>query len=480
MPNEKGADKSQSRINSMLEPARKLFFPNFKVKDHSGRKVYRVFYIIAELSFVFSISSLALSFFPSWYGAAFLESFFLPLFRPDAMAAAVSLVGLPGAVFAWLISRIEDKICGIRISELINWVYPNFFVMYFSFFISLSVIAVLAGNEGLFWPSLHAFIGVLAVLVLLCIACYQFVIRSDIQEKFALDYFANVISSAGCLDDKKRENLLKLSDYSKKLFNQEHQNAAVNTVHLWLKAFKGERLPSIEDLPSLYFQKGYDSLILHSDYFRAAWSILLPGGLATSQDVTILCSILDKLDSNSEPIRNNKVAKVSYGRCAILLGCAQYLIEESQRSRDWAVRQIYAIVYSRHSSPAIQELLCAYMTMLSIEWINGTPKALQSMAFLSDNMQHIFDECLLKDHGGKPGTPLSVFLFHAQWIARSSRQMTATALLIRISCLLRSKSLANGAFLDLTAPKDQKDLLIILLSLASSEGEKEKREGREN
>ena len=135
MPNEKGADKSQSRINSMLEPARKLFFPNFKVKDHSGRKVYRVFYIIAELSFVFSISSLALSFFPSWYGAAFLESFFLPLFRPDAMAAAVSLVGLPGAVFAWLISRIEDKICGIRISELINWVYPNFFVMYFSFFI---------------------------------------------------------------------------------------------------------------------------------------------------------------------------------------------------------------------------------------------------------------------------------------------------------------------------------------------------------
>ena len=450
----------------------KLFFPNFQKADHSNSKVYRVFYIISELSFIFSVISLALSFFPSWYGAAFLESFFLPYFQPDAMAAVVSLVGLPGAVFTWLISRIEDRICGVRMSQLINWVYPNFFVMYFSFFITLSVIAVFTGNVGLFWPSFYAFIGVIAVLVLLCMVCYQFVIRSDIQEKFALDYFDKILSAKEYSDDEKCKNLLKLSDYSKKLFTQEYQNAAFNTVRLWLNVFKEEHITNIEEISSAYFRDVTNekvTLILHSEIFCAAWATLLPNGLATSQNITILCSILDALDAASKPIRGNNMTDVSYGRCAILLGCAKFLIEKSQRSINCSVRRISALIYNRHNSPALQELLCAYLTMLSIEWICDTSKIQRSMAFLADNMLPILNECPIMDHEGAPGTPLTIFLVCAQWIARRSRPLTAYDLLLKISCLLENRVLAGGSFLDLTNPKDQKDLLLILLLLASFE-----------
>ena len=62
---------------------------------------------------------------------AWLEIGLRKLFPPAAMAAAAALAGLPGVIFSGLLSRMGDRVCGVRMADLIQERYPSFFSLCF-------------------------------------------------------------------------------------------------------------------------------------------------------------------------------------------------------------------------------------------------------------------------------------------------------------------------------------------------------------
>lgn len=469
---ENGIAMSKRCWESVRELVMPTLVPCLRKPSRESLTRYNLFYIIVEIFFSLAVISLILCARPSWRLAAHLEGVLAPFFQPRAMAAVVSLVGLPGAVFGWLISHMEDKVCGVRMSQLIDWAYPNFFISYFCFFITLSIIAVFSGNVGLFWPTLYAFCGVLIALCLLCWVCYRFVMRSDFRETLAFEYYENLLAYARGDDDKVGKTLLNTADYARFLLAQEHRNPIPYTVGLWLKAFSEDRrVPDMEQSASAYWQEEEDALIHHSALFRSVWAALLPKGLSDPQDIALLHSTLRELDVASGPIQNAKEECVSYGREAVLLGLAQFLMELGQKGRDWEAERFCALAYGQQKSPAVQELVCACLTMLSVEWVNDTSSARWALSTAAKSLMSILEQCLVEDGEGKGETPLAAFLLHAQWIARRARQMNAGTYILRVSGLLGLENLSRNSFLDCTAPKDQKDLLLSLLCLAVWEEE---------
>ena len=465
---------SQRSLENDLKSAFPRFLPWLRDPRRSRIGFYSLSYILVELSFALTVLSLILCLWPAWAWAAFFERLLSPALRPGVMAAVVSLVGLPGVVFAWLISHTEDRVCGVRMSSLIDWAYPNFFSLYFVHFIALSIIAVFAGNVGLFWPTIYAFCGVLIALGVICRVCYQFVVRSDLRENLAFEYYEDFLTRSRDRDEQIKETLLNTADYMRFLLMQERHNSTLRIAELWLKTFPAEQtVPTMDVSTAAYWKEDEDSLIRHSALFRSAWSALLPNGLADPQDTALMCAMLEQLDISSIPKQNEVQQKFLYSRQAILLGLAQFLLELGQKSREWGIEQLNTLSFGRQKSSAVQELVCAYLTMLSVEWTCGAPRARLALFQAAQSMFPVLEECLVKDPNGGRGTPLASFLLHAQWIARRTRQMNAVAYLLKVSQLLEQEILGFGSFLDRTDPMDQKDLLLVLLYLAEWEEEDE-------
>lgn len=180
---------------------------------------------------------------PCWVVA--LEQQLRKVFQPEAMAATVTLVGLPGVVFAVLISRMEDRVYGVRMSDLIEDSYHHFFRLYFFAFMVLSISAVLLGETGIFfWPVFYAFLGVLITFICLCWVCYVFLVRSDLREQLALNYYKKQFDC--CAKDRAtkgvgqqegsmlRQLFQNTAEYARSLLLQSHCNRLQEVAQLWL------------------------------------------------------------------------------------------------------------------------------------------------------------------------------------------------------------------------------------------------------
>lgn len=427
---------------------------------------YNAAYIFVELCCALAVLSLVLCAWPACEPAFFLESLLSPLFQPEGIVGVVSLVGLSGAAFAWLISRTEDRICGVRMSVLVEWVYPNFFSLYFVLFIGLAIFALFMGTARMFWPAFYAFWGALASFMLLCRGCYLFVVRADLRESRAFEYYGACLAHGGDGGVSIRETLLNTADYTRLLLTKERRDATAKTAQLWLKAFPdNQNLPSVEQIADCVETE--DNLIRRSDLFCSAWAALLPKGIAEPQDVALVRSMLEHLDQYSW---DNGQKKNIFCRQAILLGLSQFLLEIGRKCDFWKATQICALITGmREGADAARELACAWLAMLCVEWAGDAPQAGSALSEAAGFLLPVVEQYLIQ--GGKEDKDLNGFLFHAHWIARRAKQVKPSAYLLEMSRLLERAG--NGIFVDCMAPADQSNLLLILLCYAIWEDEKE-------
>lgn len=458
----------------LIKKACSIFLPYLQECRQKNCRIYCALYILIEVLLFLSVLSLVLCCWPACALARFFENLLSFFLRPKVMAAVVSLVGLPGVVFAWLISRMEDRICGLRMSLLIEWAYPNFFILYFFLFIALSVLAVFCGNSERFWPTFYAFCGILLTLALLCRVCYLFVIRSKRREEYAFQYYTDRLSRSNGQNAKFQETLLNVTDYVHFLLSQEHQAPLISVVEVWLKAFpKGKPAPSLDENFLSYTEEQANEVLQHSALYSAAWGVLLPNGPSNHQNVNLLTYMLEQIDESTNPGRNGSPESHAYSRHVILLGLVQFLLESGYLMEENGPEQLCALAARKKDLPAVQELVCGLLSALSVEWTAGNLRAERAMSRIFCLFGSVLEQCLLPGSDSTGEKRMLAFLFHVRLIAQKHKSMSTGVYLLCISDLLRKLNKGINTFSDFTYPNKQRDLLLALLFVAGEGSEEE-------
>lgn len=459
-------------VRKNLKTLRTFIHNDYKLRNEhkhcKSRLHYTVSYIVIIFLLFFSLLSFGLCLITECQIVTFIREVIFCFLQPKAMATVVNLVGLTGVVLTWLISRTEDRILGVQMSGLIKWCYPHFFQLYFVFFILLSILTVFTGNIGLFWPCFYSFWGTLLAFSWLLRVCYLFVICSKYREDIAFKYHKKQLQhfqNENNCDDKILEALLNTAYYSRFLFEHQCRNYAHKSIEIWIAFLAGlksdTRKKEIKD-DFLELTEEENTLIKHSTLFCSAWEILLPRGINGFQDLTFLKSLLEELDKQSYPIRNNESLDCTYGRMVILLGLAQYLLECCKKKWDRTIESLCTLIYEEPENVAVHELICACATMFSVEWVCGSLKAQKALFMLSNNYVTIFEKMLIND---EENVSFAVYLLHAQWIARNTHQLSIAAYLLKANIHLENRGLECSILVTDANPVKQKDLLIALLYL---------------
>lgn len=437
-------------------------------------KAYNTFYLIAEAMLVLSVISAVFGFIPPWKITTILEPLLAQVFIPRAMASVVSFIGFAGIVFAWMVSRVEDRVCGLRMYRIVTWAFPNFFGLYFILYLSLSIVVVYAGNASCFWPAFYAFIGVIVSLGLMSTVCYRIVIRSDLREEYAFDYCEECFRDAKGSQDQIKEVLLNVAEYARMLYITEHRDISDRMVRLWTGLFHQDQIPDVskvindpsaDDDGEILPSADDGEILARSDMLCRAWAALLPNGLSNYQDMAIFKAIVNKLDE--------KCPAGDYGKWIVLLGLAQYLIRYCQKSADWNLRFLHGLAYELRGSPAFQELIWAFLSMLSVEWIKD--EALNPRKALAEAVRAtlpVLDQCM--DEAKKES--LTISTLYAQNIARSMREMTVISYFVRVARLFQSTTVVESVQQELIKPKNLRDQLVMLCYIAVMEENQTKNE----
>lgn len=432
--------------------------------------LYNICAILAQAMLICSVASLVGSAFaaPHWIAAA--AEHLRKVFQPEAMAAVVTLVGLPGAAFAVLISRLEDRVCGVRMSDLIEDSYHHFFQLYFFVFMVLSISAVLLGEAGVFfWPVFYAFLGVLITFICLCWVCYVFLIRSDLQEQLALNYYrkqfekGRAAKGVGQQDDSALRQLFQnTAEYARSLLLQGHRNRLQEIAQLWLDVFSKQPSPSWDDGR---FLAPNEPILQDCTLCTAAWFSLLPNGLATAQDTEILHNMLEYLDKSV----TSEEKRYTYGRQVLLLGLAQFLTESIQESSDQEAKRLCALTYGRQNRFSDQDLACACLMMRTVDWLDGSLEARDDLARGMRLLQDLID-CILLDEPPKlfqvQNGPLSGFLHCAESLACYRRCTNSNEFFLRAADRLNACDGAVGIAAILAKKERRVELLNFLLRQA--------------
>lgn len=438
-----------------------------KKNCYAGRKrelVYDLLCVIAIAAFGLAVISAGLSFFPSWPIAAKFRAKLEPLFVPKAMAAVVSFIGFAGVAFAWMVARVEDRVCGLRLYEIVTSAFQWFFGLYFILYLSASIVVIYAGNTDYFWPAVYAFISVLCVLVLMSYVCYRIVIRSDIREDYAFAYCEDRVSKAEEDAGKLQAILLNVSEYVRSLYITEHRDISKRMVHLWLGLFKPNREEAIKNS-----QSNSEVIFRRSNMLCRAWAALLPNGLANYQDMAILRVILGELDKGDTTEEAREARQ--YSRWIALLGLAQYLIRYCQKSSDWNLRYLQSLSYEMRGYDAFQESVWAFLSMLAVEWIKDeSPHPRKALAEAVRAVLPVLDACVDDARVDKEKKELlTVTAIYAQRIAGEMRKMTLISYYVRLARLFQSTVIRENIQKELLKPENQIDRLSMLFYIAVME-----------
>lgn len=216
----------------------------------------------------------------------------------------ISAVGVTGIAVSWLISRVEDRICGVRYVDLLDSVYPKFFPNYFSIFIPTSLVGILAGNAGLFWPALWAFLGVIGYISLLMLICYLFVIRADQREVIAFKYYQDKLTESENNQSEIQNILLNAADYTHMLMHKEHQNGSCKQLmELWKKGIDhmGKDMICWNAVTNRYWEEEPDSVIQSIQSSRMLWATMLEGETDSYARLEIIVPLLTALRKEQSP-----------------------------------------------------------------------------------------------------------------------------------------------------------------------------------
>jgi len=439
-----------------------------------------------------------------------LEHGLRKLLPPSSMAAVAELAGLPGVIFSGLLSRLGDRVCGVKMTELIQEGYPRFFRFCFGLFIILSFAAALAGNNDLFWPAFYAFWGVLVAIGWICRVCYIFLIKADSQEASAFRHYKKeLMASRGRMaesgmekapasrkdgnegvnwDWKFRQTLLNMAEYVRALLLQDHQDRLRGTARMWMEAFSSRSMPEWDE--TTYY--GPDHYIFQDCALAAsAWAALLPNGLASPHDVKILHSMLDHLDDPGDPgpgqekVRHGchsmpdrpddpgdpgpgqERPRYGYSREVLLLGLAQFLVETSPRGNEQETKRLCSLTYGRQNRPADQDLICACLMMQTVEWLEDSAPAEGDLACAVYLLQPLLDNILLSTQSGMERADLAEFLYCAESIVRYAHCMDLSDFLLRVQRKLENNLETYGMSVHLCQKSRSPELLNCLLQRVS-------------
>ena len=408
--------------------------------SQGGFYIFIYWYWFTWAMLVFAVISFFLCLFqaPAWIVK--VENGLGKLFPPSAMATVAELAGLPGVIFSGLLSRLGDRVCGVKMPDLIQAKYPRFFRLCFGSFIILCLVAALAGSNNLFWPTLYAFLGVLAAIGCICRVCYVFLIKSNRQEEFAFGYYREELMDsrtclAGDMPDKAgafqkgkskdsnqdwrfRQTLINTAEYARTLLLQEHKDRLFEVGQMWMDVFSNQSMPEWDE--DTYFAPDH-YIFQDCSLAASAWAALLPNGLKAPLEVKILHSMMDCLDASVSNQNDN--GRYVYHRGVLILGLAQFLMENAPRGDEQAIKQLCSLTYGRQEHPADQDLICACLMMRVVEWLENGPAAESDLACAIYLLQPLIDQSLLSTQGWTKKPPLAEFLYCAGSIIRHAHCM---------------------------------------------------------
>lgn len=106
-----------------------------------------------------------------------------------AIGELMGAIGVGGVFVTTLTGATEQRICGVRTGELLNWLHIGFFWAYALLFLPLVLLGIFAGHAKRGDAAIYAFFGVFLGLLLVLWAFSEVVLSVNQREKLALRYY---------------------------------------------------------------------------------------------------------------------------------------------------------------------------------------------------------------------------------------------------------------------------------------------------
>lgn len=355
------------------------------------------------------------------------------IIRPEAISTTISAIGVAGVVFGWLISRMEDRIYGARLADLVEAIYPHFFRGYVRKFIFSALIGIYSGKANLFWPAFYAFWEVLLHLVLLIRVCYVFVIRSDYRENLAFFCYEKEIFRAKD-ESSVRSVLLNTADYTHMLISREHRYGKLEKmVNLWecgLKkvicdnsALEGEqgispytREMTWDRATEGYWKKKNDGMMKGIALSKCVWETFLRGESEAGTRVEIVAPLL-------RTIRSDVCDPVQF---CILIGLAQALFGFYMDHEEGVVLEMRKLLDDVRQDVA-QNLTLILTIILLIYRLQNRKDAEKALYRVYIHMRSEIDSIVLMNKAD------DVMMLYTEWSARELLRIDMVQYMLRIS-----------------------------------------------
>lgn len=164
------------------------------------------------------------------------------LWELKAVAAVISMVGVTGVAFAWLVSAADREVLGVPIGVLIKWAYPGTYIFYLCCFLPQVFISVYASNAGMQVASPVAALGVLISAAYLLWVCYMILLNAGEREKIVYAYYKATLKECFSKEEDSLQNassiVQKTAQCAHEQLVREHRLHGKDTLGIWLDAAK--------------------------------------------------------------------------------------------------------------------------------------------------------------------------------------------------------------------------------------------------
>ena len=338
-----------------------------RVKENIHRKRYKeinegannFYFGLQVVSIVFiaiSICAELLCFLPTCEFIRPLTIVVSKMISVNALSGVINTAGLSCTVFTWLITKLDDKVCGISLGEIVNSVYPSFFSSYFFVFLPSILLGIYYSQCGHIWPTVWIMVPVLLNLFFSSYICYKFVICADCREQYAYEYICQRVKNGKNAE----EYLLKAAKFTRMLVLEEQEmNSATNFWEIAADAINLDDY-SWEKVPEEYYKdRLLDNIIGKLDCPIRVWMQLISTSDSDGDLVRLFTPILhSKVATDSSLISVLQIYEV-----ALLF----VLRNSSNSTRSFIDRVCVILRYFRDQRSVCINLSCSTLMIVALE-----------------------------------------------------------------------------------------------------------------
>lgn len=324
------------------------------------RNLYMNLQICSAVLLFLSIASFILGFIPASKVIMNLTKMISIILPPKSMSSVISIIGLSGTAFTWLITRSEDKVCGIRLADIINEECPMFFHSYFFLFVPSIIAGTYFSANELIWPTINDLICILLYLFLYGLICYRFVILDKNRIEHAYKYIMKQIKTK----EAGEEYLLKAASYTRMLILQEHEFSS--SKKFWEIAFSVIKMDSYKNWAEVkrkyYTEELGANVINNLNLAMSTWHELLDSAKLNADFLHITNSLLKEMTKPTEPVDLNIIQIFQVG---LLLSLKQLATSEAD-----FIEKVHIILKSfKEERYLCKSLACSTLMIEAIDWI---------------------------------------------------------------------------------------------------------------